>query len=483
MTQAASYDPTISFQEEATALVAGRSTVRPEALDAELENVSTSVNALKANATLIQRDDGELRDGVVKPHTFSVAAMALFNSGYWTPRGAWMTATLYAARDLIETTGGSYLALIAHTSGVFATDRAAGKWQLIAPDVSSVTAGNIVYTPGGTIAAATVQAAVAEAASDAMQKSANGADIVTPATFRDNLSVHSKAELQGMPMSRAAAGGTLDAITGAFTPAIASLATALVLFVEAAGANATTTPTFKADGTAAKTIVKGSNTALAPGDIPGANYLMLLAFDVSLDKYVLLNPYSVASSGAQLFTSGGTFNTPPGKTKARIKGCGGGGGGGGSTAGVGGGGGGGGGHAIIMLEIDIVPNGSYTVVVGAGGAGAAAVNTGGSAGGTSSFGAFASLAGGAGGGSGTGGAGGSAAGIGGQGGNAMQGAGDCLGGTGASSVYGSGGPGGTAPGAGVAGGGYGAGGGGAGSSSGGGNAGGAGAPGFWLVEY
>lgn len=102
-----------------------------------------------------------------------------------------------------------------------------------------------------------------------------------------------KANIQSSSFNSAVAGGTADAITGTFTPAIAALPTApgtLTLIVRAGAANATATPTFQANATVAKTIVKGSNSALVAGDIPGAGYWMELQYDATLDKYVLQNP-------------------------------------------------------------------------------------------------------------------------------------------------------------------------------------------------
>lgn len=101
------------------------------------------------------------------------------------------------------------------------------------------------------------------------------------------------ALLQQAAYIAAVAGGTVDAITAAFTPAIAALPAApgtLAVLVRAAGANATATPTFKADGTAAKTIVKGANTPLLAGDIAGAGHWLELQYDATLDKWVLQNP-------------------------------------------------------------------------------------------------------------------------------------------------------------------------------------------------
>ena len=71
-----------------------------------------------------------------------------------------------------------------------------------------------------------------------------------------------------IPTRQGTATGTVDAITTTTSPAPASLTDRLRILVKAAGANATTTPTFAPDGLTAKTIVKGSDQALTAGDIP-----------------------------------------------------------------------------------------------------------------------------------------------------------------------------------------------------------------------
>jgi hypothetical protein len=99
----------------------------------------------------------------------------------------------------------------------------------------------------------------------------------------------------------ASAGGTADALTATFTPAPRTWPTGVPFMVRAASANATTTPTFTPNsGTlAAKTIVKGANAALAAGDIAGAGHWLVLQYDVTLDKVVLLNPaLGIATSNA-----------------------------------------------------------------------------------------------------------------------------------------------------------------------------------------
>lgn len=90
----------------------------------------------------------------------------------------------------------------------------------------------------------------------------------------------------------ASAGGTADVLTATFAPAPRKWPNGVPFLVRAASANATTTPTFTANsGTlAAKTIVKGADAALAAGDIAGAGHWLLMQYDVTLDKVVLLNP-------------------------------------------------------------------------------------------------------------------------------------------------------------------------------------------------
>lgn len=88
----------------------------------------------------------------------------------------------------------------------------------------------------------------------------------------------------------ASAGGTADALTGTYAPVVPALVNGLTLYVRAASANTTTTPTFAPNGLTAKTIVKGANRALEVGDIDGAGHWLELQYDATLAKWVLLNP-------------------------------------------------------------------------------------------------------------------------------------------------------------------------------------------------
>jgi hypothetical protein len=309
MAQPDAYNPVVNFAEEETNAVVGRSTVRTAALDAELSALATSINAIIGNLGLIQRDDGQLRNAIVTPESLSSGTLELIAAGAWTPRGTWLTATAYAIYDFVEDNGSSYVCLVAHTSGTFATDKAAGKWMVVGPGLTALDAANVSFTPGGSIIATTVQAAIAEAALESAKTANNLSDLADPAVARTNLSVPSRADIQRLAPNFCQASGTPDAITGSFSPAYVSYGTPGVFFVEAAAANVTTAPTFKPDASlSAKVICKGSNQALHAGAIPGANFLMILYYDVSLDKFVLLNPMPPATTydPAAVAITGGT---------------------------------------------------------------------------------------------------------------------------------------------------------------------------------
>jgi hypothetical protein len=47
-------------------------------------------------------------------------------------QGAWLTSTAYAVSDAVSNSGSSYICIVGHTSGTFATDLAALKWEVMA---------------------------------------------------------------------------------------------------------------------------------------------------------------------------------------------------------------------------------------------------------------------------------------------------------------------------------------------------------------
>lgn len=164
------YTPTINFASEEASAVSGRSTIRTTALDTELAAIQTSIGALNDNLQAIQRSDNALKDGIVEPHTLSTDTLELIGSTDWELRGAWLTTTVYAVRDVVTESGDTYICAVAHTSGTFATDLAAGKWILIAEAASAITASSVTSSATGDIASTNVQAALAELDSEKVPK-------------------------------------------------------------------------------------------------------------------------------------------------------------------------------------------------------------------------------------------------------------------------------------------------------------------------
>jgi hypothetical protein len=108
-------------------------------------------------------------------------------------------------------------------------------------------------------------------------------------------------------------GGTADAITASYTPAVTAVADGDEFYVRATAANATTTPTFTPNNgvLTARTITKNGNVALAAGDIAGDNHELHLRYRSADTKYELLNPkgtsYSVNGQTEETSVAPGDF--------------------------------------------------------------------------------------------------------------------------------------------------------------------------------
>lgn len=244
------YNPTVDFSDEEAAGVSGRSTVRTAAVDTELSNIATTISQILTNLAIIQRDDGNLKDLSVNPYNLSASTLLLIGSAGFTvsnPIG-WLTATAYAARVMVTNGTGTYVSVSAHTSGVFATDLAAGKWVRIFDSANYIASG-VAFTPTGTIAATDVQAAIAEVALEALQKSSNLSDLVNAATARNNLAlgVANSPTFTGLTLTgNASVGGTLG-VTGVATfaakPVVNTLTVSLPVFSDSGKGLASNTMT------------------------------------------------------------------------------------------------------------------------------------------------------------------------------------------------------------------------------------------------
>lgn len=89
----------------------------------------------------------------------------------------------------------------------------------------------------------------------------------------------------GLPV--AIAGGTANDLTAAFVPSLGLVPDGTTFLIRHAAAN-TGAATLAVNGGPAKPIVKSNNVNLQAADIPGAASWGIYAYDLTLDKYVLL---------------------------------------------------------------------------------------------------------------------------------------------------------------------------------------------------
>ena len=95
-------------------------------------------------------------------------------------------------------------------------------------------------------------------------------------------------EQRGLPI--VAAGGSVNAITATYSPAVTLVDLTICAFV-AVGAN-TTTATFTPNGLSTHPITKQGGSALVAGDIPAALAVCILQYNLANTRWELLNPKS-----------------------------------------------------------------------------------------------------------------------------------------------------------------------------------------------
>jgi len=114
-------------------------------------------------------------------------------------------------------------------------------------------------------------------------------------------------DIQDSTATFVAGGGTADAITATFVPAITAVVDGMELCVRATAANATTTPTFSPNGLTARTIKKQGGQALVAGDIRDAGHELRLRYVAATTHWELLNPTYPTTTGLAATGSANTF--------------------------------------------------------------------------------------------------------------------------------------------------------------------------------
>lgn len=95
-------------------------------LESELDAIKLTTDEIRTNMALLQRDDGKLANQSVGLAQLETGLVVGIN-----PATNWLTATAYDEGDTVYQGNNLYYCVVAHTSGVFATDLAAVKWSLV----------------------------------------------------------------------------------------------------------------------------------------------------------------------------------------------------------------------------------------------------------------------------------------------------------------------------------------------------------------
>lgn len=111
----------------------------------EFDAIQVTIRETLSNLALIQKDDGGLTNGIVTLTSLSsdVATFLGGSTSAWSLEGPWLTTTAYVVGDVVMESTNTYVCAVAHTSGTFATDLAAGKWILLALGTTSVPDGAV----------------------------------------------------------------------------------------------------------------------------------------------------------------------------------------------------------------------------------------------------------------------------------------------------------------------------------------------------
>lgn len=99
----------------------------------------------------------------------------------------------------------------------------------------------------------------------------------------------------------AIATGTANSITATYSPA-PTLVDKKILFLRSAFANSASV-VFNPNGLGSKSVVRGDGSVLIANDIPSADYVMILMYDLANDRWVYLNPFA-----SNEVLTGGTFS-------------------------------------------------------------------------------------------------------------------------------------------------------------------------------
>jgi hypothetical protein len=221
MAQPTDYNKSTNFRQYAESNPAAP--YNAAALDSELNNIEITLDETLTNLELIQRDDGNLQNGIVSIESLGEAIISLIGSEGWNVVGVWAAGTNYAKDDVVEFGTQTFVCVVSHISNSsFTVDRNAGRWIAL----TSVTdaASYLAAAQDAQAAAETAQAAAELAETNAETAETNAETAATTAT--NSASAASTSETNAAASELAAATSETNAATSESNAAASASAAA-----------------------------------------------------------------------------------------------------------------------------------------------------------------------------------------------------------------------------------------------------------------
>lgn len=229
-------------------------------------------------------------------------------------RGNWVTATSYKTGDIVQTNGIAYICIVAHTSGVFATDLAAVRWQVFVQTNLPTQTGNSgrylstdgslaswqpFVVPDGSVTTAKLADGVLSADAAGRAKMADG--FATTAKLADGAAVGAKlgSKIQSISATVAANAITVSASYLSLDFRSTTLTSGTVTTVAGTPANLTIAST---DSFGLVTAAGNQRIAILAINNAGTIELAAsaLAGGVNLDETGVITTVTAATTGAQI---------------------------------------------------------------------------------------------------------------------------------------------------------------------------------------
>ena len=254
--------------------------------DAEFDAVQAVIDEVLERIAILQRDDLELANKSVGYDQLKDEISLSFE-----PPSVWTTATGYVERDMVFQTTKFYRCLVAHTSDVFATDLADGKWELIA-DFTHIVSD-------------------AEAAADAAVAAKVASEAARDIAIANSVGASNSAAAALLSENNAAA-SLASAEAAALAAAVSQAAAAASAMTAAASASASQIAQTAAEAAQAAAEAAAASIVIGPGGVQ--------AYSANLDGWAVIDPDTFVLDEDDMLSDSSTNPPSQRSTKAYVDG-------------------------------------------------------------------------------------------------------------------------------------------------------------------